>query len=137
MTVERPLDAPGEDGRMDELAAAVVVEFPLRGEWSVERTPAHRIPSHGTDLFGQRFAYDLVRTDHRRGFHPHPAGNLRWYLLAERTRDCHGWGQPAYAAVDGEIVAAVDGVSERQWLHVARESWLAGSGSADPLRPRA
>jgi hypothetical protein len=42
-----------------------------------ERTPAYRIPSHGTDALGQRFAYDLVRTDHRRGFHLHAAGTLR------------------------------------------------------------
>lgn len=62
------------DGRaaMDELAHPVVVEFPLRGEWLVERTPSSRIPSHGTDALGQRFAYDFVRTDHRAGTSPAP-----------------------------------------------------------------
>jgi Peptidase family M23 len=102
-----------------------MVGFPLRGEWSVERTPAHRIPSHGTDVFGQRYAYDLVRTDYRPGFHVHPGRTLRWYLIGGRTRDCYGWGQPVHAASDGEIVQAMDGVPERQWLHVVRESWLA------------
>jgi hypothetical protein len=110
---------------MGELDHPVVVELPLRGEWSVERTPADRIPSHGTDLLGQRYAYDLVRTDHRRGFRLHPAGTLRWLLIGGRTRDCYGWGQPVHAALDGVIVQAVDGVAERQWLHVVRESWLA------------
>lgn len=110
---------------MGELDDSVVVEFPLRGEWSVERTPAHRIPSHGTDMFGQRFAYDLVRTDHRPGFHLHPAGTLRSYLIGGRARDFYGWGQPVHAASGGEIVEAVDGVPERQWLHPACESWLA------------
>lgn len=110
---------------MGELDNPVVVEFPLRGEWSVERTPAHRIPSHGTDMFGQRFAYDLVRTDHRPGFHVHPAGTLRSYLIGGRTHDCYGWGQPVHAALGGEIAEAVDGVPERLWLHGARESWLA------------
>ena len=108
---------------MGELDDPVVVEFPLRGEWSVERTPAARIPSHGTDLLGQRYAYDLVRTDHRRGFHVHPAGTLRFLLIGGRTQDCHGWGQPVHAASDGVIVQAVDGVAERQWLHPLRESW--------------
>jgi hypothetical protein len=108
-----------------ELDAPVVVELPLRGEWSVERTPADRIPSHGTDLLGQRYAYDLVRTDHRRGFHVHPAGTLRWLVIGGRTRDCYGWGQPVHAAFDGVIVRAVDGVPERQWLHLVRESWVA------------
>jgi hypothetical protein len=108
-----------------ELDNPVVVELPLRGEWSVERSPADRIPSHGTDLLGQRYAYDLVRTDHRRGFHLHPAGTLRWLLVGGRTRDYYGWGQPVHAAFDGVIVQAVDGVAERQWLHLVRESWLA------------
>lgn len=110
---------------MGELDNPVVVEFPLRGEWSVERTPAHRVPSHGTDMFGQRFAYDLVRTDHRPGFHLHPAGTLRSYLIGARTHDCYGWGQPVHAALGGEVAEAVDGVPERLWLHGVRESWLA------------
>ncbi|HEX8134000.1 MAG TPA: M23 family metallopeptidase [Actinomycetes bacterium] len=45
--------------------------------------------------------------------------------IGVRTRDCYGWGQPVHAALDGVIVQAVDGVPERQWLHVVRESWLA------------
>jgi hypothetical protein len=110
---------------MGELDDPVVVELPLRGEWSVETTPAYRIPSHGTDRFGQRFAYDLVRTDHRPGFHLHPAGTLRSLLVGGRTRDCYGWGQPVHAALDGVVVQALDGVAERQWVHVVRESWLA------------
>jgi Peptidase family M23 len=95
------------DGRaaMDELAHPVVVEFPLRGEWLVERTPSFRIPSHGTDALGQRFAYDFVRTDHRAGLHLHPAGSVRWYLIGGRTRDCYGWGQPVHAAFDGQVTA--------------------------------
>jgi hypothetical protein len=110
---------------MGELDDPVVVAFPLRGEWSVQRTPAHRIPSHGTDLLGQRYAYDLVRTDHRSGFHLHPAGTLRFLLFGGRTQDCYGWGQPVHAAFDGVTVEVVDGMAERQWLHVVRESWLA------------
>jgi Peptidase family M23 len=108
-----------------ELDHPVVVELPLRGEWLIERSPADRIPSHGTDVLGQRYAYDLVRTDHRRGFHVHPAGTLRWLLVGGRTRDSYGWGQPVHAAFDGVIVQVVDGVPERQWLHLVGESWSA------------
>ena len=129
---------PATVGELDD---PVVVELPLRGEWSIERSPADRIPSHGTDLLGQRYAYDLVRADHRRGFHVHPAGTLRWLLLGGRTRDCYGWGQPVHAALDGVIVQAVDGVGERQWVHLVRESWLAvkttvrfARGGLDPIR---
>ena len=42
----------------------VVVDFPLRGEgWMAVTTPAHRVPSHGTDMLGQRYAYDLLKVD--------------------------------------------------------------------------
>jgi hypothetical protein len=121
---EKPFstDWPAAMGELDD---PVVVQLPLRGEWSVERTPASRIPSHGTDLLGQRYAYDLVRTDHRPGLHVHAAGTPRWLLIGGRTRDCYGWGQPVHAAFDGVVIQAMDGVPERQWLHVVRESWLA------------
>jgi murein DD-endopeptidase MepM/ murein hydrolase activator NlpD len=118
------MDADGRE-QLGELDDPVVVELPLRGEWSIERSPADRIPSHGTDLLGQRYAYDLIRIDHRRGFHVHPAGTVRFLLLGGRTRDCYGWGQPVHAALDGVVVQAVDGVPERQWLHPVRESWFA------------
>jgi murein DD-endopeptidase MepM/ murein hydrolase activator NlpD len=42
-------------------------------------------------------------------------------VIGGRTHECYGWGQPVHAAFDGEVVAAVDGVPERQWLHVVRE----------------
>ena len=102
-------------------SSPVVVGFPLRGEWVAVRTPAHRIPSHGTDMLGQRYAFDFVRPDHRKGLHLHPAGALRTSLLGERTRDYYGWGQPIYAAFDGQVVAAVDRVPERARVHMVRE----------------
>ena len=99
---------------LGELDHPTIVDFPLRGEWTVERTPAHRIPSHGTDILGQRYAYDFIRTDDRAGSHVHSAGRLRWLLIGGRTQECYGWGEPVHAATDGEVVVAVDGVQERQ-----------------------
>jgi len=58
---------------MDALEAAVVVDFPLRGERIAVTSPGDRIPSHGVDMLAQRFAYDLIRTDRRRGMNVHPA----------------------------------------------------------------
>jgi murein DD-endopeptidase MepM/ murein hydrolase activator NlpD len=100
---------------------AVVVEFPLRGEWVAARTPAHRVPSHGTDLLGQRYAFDFVRPDHRRGLRLHPGSALRGALFGQRTRDFYGWGQPIHAAFDGVVVAAVDRVPERGRVHMVGE----------------
>jgi hypothetical protein len=80
---------------LSELDHPIVVDFPLRGDWTVEQTPAHRIPSHGTDVLGMRYAYDFIRTDDRQRSRVHPAGSLRWFLVGGRTRDCYGWVNPS------------------------------------------
>jgi hypothetical protein len=99
---------------MGELAGAVVVEFPLRGErWVAVNSPGHRIPSHGTDMLGQRFAYDFLQVDARKGLHVSPARTLRGVLIGERTRDCYAWGAPIHAPLDGVIARAADGLAER------------------------
>jgi murein DD-endopeptidase MepM/ murein hydrolase activator NlpD len=106
---------------MRKTSNPVVVEFPLRGEWVAVRTPAHRIPSHGTDMLGQRYAFDFVRPDHRRGLRLHPGSALRGALFGARTRDHYGWGQPIHAAFDGVVAAAVDRVPERERVQVVGE----------------
>ncbi len=106
----------------DELANPVVVDFPLRGEgWMAVTTPAHRVPSHGTDMLGQRYAYDLLKVDGREGVHFHPAGSLRGGIIGGRTRECYAWGAPIHAPFDGDVVRASDGMPEREWIHPVRE----------------
>jgi hypothetical protein len=105
-----------------ELDGAMVVDFPLRGgPWVAVTSPADRIPSHGVDMLGQRFAFDLLMVDGREGVHAHPAGTIRGLIIGGRTRECYAWGQPIHAPFDGEIVRAVDGVPERGWIHPVRE----------------
>jgi murein DD-endopeptidase MepM/ murein hydrolase activator NlpD len=107
----------------NELDEAVIVDFPLRGErWVAVNTPGDRIPSHGTDMLGQRFAYDLLKVDARGpGLRYHPAGILRGFFIGVRTRDCYAWGAEIHAPFDGEVVSAGDGVAERGWIHPVRE----------------
>ena len=107
--------------RAPELADAVVVDFPLRGEdWVALNSPADQVPSHGTDMLGQRFAFDFIRVDDRPGINPHPAGNLGM-ITGVRAQGCYAWGAPVHAPFDGEVVRAVDGFEERSWLHPVRE----------------
>jgi len=105
-----------------ELDSAVVVDFPLRGEgWMAVTTPAARIPSHGVDMLGQRYAFDFVKVDDRPGVHVHPASTFVAATLGGRTRDCYAWGASVHAPFDGRVVAALDGIAERQWIHPVRE----------------
>jgi murein DD-endopeptidase MepM/ murein hydrolase activator NlpD len=106
----------------DELADAVVVEFPLRGEgWVAVNSPGDRIPSHGVDMLGQRYAYDLLRVDGRSRLHDHPGSSLRTWIVGRPTHDYYAWGSPIHAPFEGEVVRAVDGVTERRRIHPVRE----------------
>ncbi len=102
---------------------AAVVQLPLRGEWTAVRSPGSKVPSHGTDLLGQRYAFDFVRLD-RRGRYA-DASWWRGAVVGVPTRDCYAWGQPIHAAAPGTVVAAVDGVAERATVQPLREQWAA------------
>jgi hypothetical protein len=87
-------------------AAIVWVAFPLVGEWRAVHTPAHRVPSHGVDLWAQRYAYDLWRTraDRPNVFHRRSA--RRYWTLGVTLEDCDGFGAPVLAAFDGTVARA-------------------------------
>ena len=65
-----------------------IIDFPLRGEWVAEATPAQRVPTHGTDLFGQRYAYDFVGVEGRSKF-LRTQGTARGNSLVPRL--CVAW----------------------------------------------
>jgi hypothetical protein len=105
-----------------ELEDPVVVDFPLRGEgWLAVQTPAARIPSHGTDMLGQRFAYDFLKVDARARPHDHRSSTARAVLLGRRAQECYAWGAPVHAPFDGVVIRVVEGERERTWIHPERE----------------
>lgn len=105
------------------MVTPVVVDFPLRGEWVAPNTPGSRVPSHGTDMLGQRYAYDFVRlgpgTGGTRFYKPGP---LHYLVFGVRLQDCFGWGQPIFSATAGVVVESSDGYPERNPVHVARDA---------------
>ena len=101
---------------VSELENGIVVDFPLRGEWLALNTPAKKIPSHGANMLGQRYAYDFVRTDDRKGLHFSDIGNLRYLLFGVPAKRCYGWGEIIYSPLDGEVVEMYDGIPERTRL---------------------
>ncbi|HYO44384.1 MAG TPA: M23 family metallopeptidase [Candidatus Limnocylindrales bacterium] len=103
-----------------------MVELPLRGEgWVAINSPADRIPSHGTDMLGQRFAFDFIRADPRReALRFHRASTLRTLVLGVPTRECLAWGSAIHAPLGGVVVRAVDRFPERRRVHPVRELLL-------------
>lgn len=100
----------------------MVVDFPLRGEWIAPNTPGAKVPSHGTDILGQRYAYDFVGVDpHSKGNRFYRPGLLHYLVLGVRLQDCFGWGRPIFSATSGIVVRAEDGWPERNPVHLIRD----------------
>ena len=66
---------------MIDTQAPILVEFPLRGEWLSPNTPGTKIPSHGTNQLGTRYAYDFIQVDWGRRGWPSYRVSLAHYLL--------------------------------------------------------
>lgn len=99
-----------------------IVDFPLRGVWIAPNTPGTRIPSHGTDAFGERYAYDFVGIDPQRRYRRfYRASLLRYLIFGVSLKDCFGWGRSIYAASDGVVLQAEDGWPERDPVHPVRD----------------
>ncbi|MFE0588719.1 hypothetical protein [Micromonospora echinospora] len=83
------------------------------------RAPARRIPSHGTDLFGERYAIDFVGVDERR--RTADRRNWRTFLATEPPDRFFAYGRPILAPAAGTVVEAHDGEID----HAGRRSQLA------------
>lgn len=92
----------------------IIVKFPLRGErWVAVNSPGDRVPSHGTDMLGQRYAYDFLQVDARSGIKNHPGGTFGSLLFGYPTETAYAWGDTVHAPIAGEIVETGDGFPER------------------------
>jgi Peptidase family M23 len=85
----------------------VEISLPFAGLWLAMNSPARRVPSHGTDLFAQRYAIDFVGVDSR-----HRTADRRdWrtFLATEPPERFVAFGRPILAPGDGVVVEAHDG----------------------------
>ena len=96
----------------------IVISLPFAGLWLARNSPARRIPSHGTDLFGERYAIDFIGVDHRR----RTADRRDWrtFVASEPAERFFAYGRPILAPADGTVVD----VHDREIDHVGRRSQL-------------
>lgn len=100
---------------MNEMKNPIIMGFPLRGEWLSPNTPGTKIPSHGTNQLGTRYAYDFIQVDWKRFGLPAYRGSLAQYLLQGMPlKDYYCWGQDIYSPCDGIVIQAQDGYKERE-----------------------
>jgi hypothetical protein len=85
------------------MAVSVDLEYPFVGRWLTQNSPANRVPSHGTTLFGTSYAIDFVPVDDAGRTAPMSFTSLVRPEPAERFP---GFGRPLLVPVEGIVVAA-------------------------------
>lgn len=95
-----------------------VVDFPLRGEWIAPHTPGDKVPSHGTDILGQRFAFDFMRSEKGSNHKFYTSPVWKYILMSIKLEECYGYNENIYSPVNGTILTAVDGQKEPKRLHL-------------------
>ena len=118
---------------MPEPPQPVVLSLPFTGRWLTQNSPARRVPSHGTDLLGTRYAIDFVGVDHRG--RTSTRNDWRTVFGTEPVDRYGGYGRPILAPADGMVVRVHDGEPD----HEGRRSpiTLAGYALGQATRLRA
>lgn len=101
------------------MSSAVTLSLPFEGLWMARNSPARRVPSHGTDLWGERYAIDFIGVDQRHRVASERDFGTLWGT--EPPERFVGFGRDILAPADGIVVEAQDGEPD----HVARRSQLA------------
>src|SRR6516165_10475365 len=86
------VDSKTRSDEMKGFEDPVIIGFPLRGEWMAPNTPGSKIPSHGTDQLGERYAFDFLQVDWARTGKPfYHTSFLRYLLFGVPLNKCYGW----------------------------------------------
>jgi len=97
----------------------VVLALPLAGRWLIQNSPSRRVPSHGTDLMGERYAIDFVAVDERG--RTATRSDWRTVLTTEPPERYLAFGRSILAPADGIVARTHDGETD----HPGRRSQLA------------
>lgn len=88
-------------------SSPLLLDLPFAGRWLVQNSPARRVPSHGTDLLGARYAIDFVGVDdHRRTA---TVRDWRTLVASEPVERFVAFGRPVLAPATGTVVHVHDG----------------------------
>lgn len=111
--------AAGRSGRASAQGPGVhgvEMSLPFTGLWLTQNSPARQVPSHGSNLFGGRYAIDFIAVDDE-----HRTSNRRsWrtFVGTEPPELFYAFGRPILAPAGGTVVAVHDGEPD----HEARKS---------------
>jgi murein DD-endopeptidase MepM/ murein hydrolase activator NlpD len=82
---------------------------PVRGQWAIMNPPGHA-----------KLAFDFLAVDDQRS--PYNGVSLLRHIFSTISVDSTlAWGKPVFAVMDGTVVAASDGTSDRERISMARD----------------
>lgn len=84
----------------------LVLDYPFRGRWLTQNSPADRVPSHGTTRFALDLSIDLVPVDEHGRTAPI---RLRSLLRPEPATAFPGFGRDLLAPLSGVVHAVHEG----------------------------
>ncbi|MEV7657073.1 M23 family metallopeptidase [Streptomyces anulatus] len=97
----------------------VEVDPPVAGRWTALNSPADKTPSHGTHVYGQTYAIDIVADPETGEGEPPARPAFRWlWPFFRRNRAFPAFGAPLLAVADATVVRASDGQRD----HLSRNS---------------
>ncbi|MFG2615706.1 M23 family metallopeptidase [Streptomyces anulatus] len=97
----------------------VEVDPPVTGRWTALNSPADKVPSHGTHVYGQTYAIDIVADPETGEGEPSARPAFRWlWPVVRRNRAFPAFGAPLLAVADATVVRASDGQRD----HLSRNS---------------
>ncbi|MFH9611537.1 M23 family metallopeptidase [Streptomyces sp. NPDC017448] len=97
----------------------VEVAPPVTGRWTAFNSPADKAPSHGTHVYGQTYAIDIVaEPETAEGEGPARPASHRLWPLVRRNRAFPAFGAPLLAVADATVVRTSDGQRD----HLSRTS---------------
>jgi len=112
-------DMTGEFLSRSSGAQEIELSLPFAGLWLARNSPARRVPSHGSDLFGERYAIDFIGVDDR-----HRTASIRdWRTVfaTEPPKRFFAFGRPILAPGSGTVAD----VHDSEFDHEGRRSQLA------------
>lgn len=110
---------PVTDPFLAGAAEPVLLDYPFTGRWMAKNSPARRVPSHGSHLFGTTYAVDFIAVD---AFGRSASFGWRAAFGTEPPERFVGFGRRVLAPMAGTVAA----VEQGQVDHVARRSVPAG-----------
>ena len=98
------------------------VSFPLKGIYITPNTPGTKIPSHGTDSFGETYAIDFVMIKENEKLRkPYSKSFLEYLTKGLDLKYFYGWGQTVYSPVSGEVIEVENNIEERNPVRILND----------------